>query len=87
MRSRTAFSSGGLEPVLDSGGGAHSVFAKALIDVLRDLDGVAEAQRVYREVAARVAYDSHAYQVPQYAPIKFAGHESGDFLFVPKQSY
>jgi hypothetical protein len=22
-------------------------------------------------------------QVPQYAPIKFAGHESGDFLFVP----
>jgi len=23
-------------------------------------------------------------QVPEYAPIKFAGHESGDFVFVRK---
>jgi len=23
-------------------------------------------------------------QVPQYAPIKFAGHEAGDFFFVPE---
>jgi hypothetical protein len=87
MRSRTVLSSGGLAPVLDGGGGAHSVFAKALIGVLQDLDEVAEGQRLYREVAARVAYEASKYQVeqvPQYAPIKFAGHESGDFLLVPK---
>ena len=87
MRSRTVLSSGGLAPVLDGGGGAHSVFAKSLLGVLQDLDEVAEGQRIYREVAARVAYEASKYQVeqvPQYAPIKFAGHESGDFVFVPR---
>jgi hypothetical protein len=87
MRSRTVLSSGGLAPVLDGGGGANSVFAKSLLGVLEDLDEVAEGQRIYREVAARVAYEASKYQVeqvPQYAPIKFAGHESGDFVFVPK---
>lgn len=86
MRSRTVLSSGGLAPVLDGGGGAHSVFANALIGVLNDLDEIAEGQKIYREVAARVAFEANRYQVeqvPQYAPIKFAGHESGDFLFVP----
>lgn len=88
MRSRTVLTSGGLAPVLDGGGGAHSVFAKALIGVLEDIGDVAEGQRIFREVAARVAFDANKYQVeqvPEYAPIKFAGHESGDFLFVPRR--
>ncbi|HEX2245327.1 MAG TPA: hypothetical protein VHH94_03455, partial [Gammaproteobacteria bacterium] len=34
-RSRMVLTSGGLEPVLDAGGGNHSVFAKALLDVLK----------------------------------------------------
>ena len=42
-RSRTALTSGGLEPVLDAGGGGHSVFAKAFLEALgentRVLDG------------------------------------------------
>ena len=87
MRSRTAMTSGGLAPVLDGGGGAHSVFAKAFLAVLRDLNDVTEGQRVYREVSARVAYEATRYQVeqvPEYAPIKYAGHEAGDFLFVPQ---
>jgi hypothetical protein len=87
MRSRTVLTSGGLAPVLDGGGGSHSVFAKALLGVLRDIDDVTEGQRVFREVAARVAFDASRYQVeqvPEYSPIKFAGHESGDFLFLPK---
>jgi TPR repeat protein len=33
-RSRMVLTSGGLEPVLDAGGGNHSVFAKALLEVL-----------------------------------------------------
>lgn len=87
-RSRTFMSSGGLRPVLDSGGGNHSVFAKAFLDVLNENQDVIEGQRVYKEVAARVAYAATRLkfeQVPEYAPIRYAGHESGDFLFVPKR--
>lgn len=87
MRSRTALTSGGLAPVLDGGGGEHSVFAKAFLAVLKNLSDITEGQRVYREVSARVAYEANRYQVeqvPEYAPIKYSGHEAGDFIFVPK---
>ena len=87
MRSRTALTSGGLAPVLDGGGGDHSVFAKAFLDSLASLDDISEGQKVYREVAARVAYVASRYQVeqvPQYAPIKYAGHEAGDYIFIPE---
>ncbi len=86
-RSRTAMTSGGLEPVLDSGGGNHSIFARVLIEVLEQNREVLEGQRIFREVAARVTWAAEGTdfeQVPQYAPIKFAGHESGDFFFVPQ---
>jgi hypothetical protein len=88
-RSRTVLSSGDLKPVLDSGGGEHSVFARAWLDVLSKNDDVLEGERLYREIAARVAYAADALnfeQVPQYAPIRYAGHEAGDFLFMPKGS-
>jgi TPR repeat protein/uncharacterized caspase-like protein len=87
MRSRTALTSGGLAPVLDGGGGNHSVFAKSLLTVLRELNDITEGQRVFREVSARVSFEATRYQVeqvPEYAPIKYAGHEAGDFLFIPK---
>jgi TPR repeat protein len=86
-RSRTALTSGGLAPVLDGGGGEHSVFAKAFLGVLNEISDITEGQRVYREVSARVAFDANRYQVeqlPEYAPIKFSGHEAGDYLFVPR---
>ena len=86
-RSRTALTSGGLEPVLDSGGGNHSIFARVLLEVLEQNREVLEGQRMFREVAARVTWAAEGTdfeQVPQYAPIKFAGHESGDFFFVPQ---
>ena len=85
-RSRTALTSGGLAPVLDSGGGKNSIFAKALLDVLEAVDEPIEGQRLFHELSARVAWAAEAQrfeQLPQYAPIKFAGHESGDFFFVP----
>lgn len=59
-RSRTNLSSGDLKPVLDIGGGEHSVFAKAWLDVLKNNDDILEGQRVYREIAARVAYAADA---------------------------
>jgi uncharacterized caspase-like protein len=85
-RSRTVLSSGGLQPVLDSGGGDHSVFAKAFLDVLATNNEILEGQRLGLEVAARVSYAASAALVnqdPQYAPIRFAGHEAGDFVLLP----
>src|SRR5215813_6348282 len=85
-RSRTVLSSGGLQPVLDSGGGNHSVFAKAFLDVLAGNTEILDGQRLGLEIAARVSYAAANVAVeqdPQYAPIRYAGHEAGDFLFVP----
>jgi uncharacterized caspase-like protein len=86
-RSRTALTSGGEAPVPDVGSGQHSYFAKAFLSVLRDNNRLIEAQRVFREVATSLALsaiDSPVPQIPQYAPIRFAGHESGEFFFLPK---
>ncbi|GIX46722.1 MAG: hypothetical protein KatS3mg131_0933 [Candidatus Tectimicrobiota bacterium] len=86
-RSRTVLTAGDLQPVLDSGGGGHSVFARAFLAVLADNLEVLEGQRLHQEIAARVTYAAAAAlveQVPQYAPLRYAGHEAGDFLFVPQ---
>jgi uncharacterized caspase-like protein len=85
-RSRTVLTSGGLQPTLDAGGGGHSVFAKALLDVLSGNNDVMEGRKLYKEVAARVAYaasNMNFEQVPEYAPVKHTGHEGGDFFLVP----
>lgn len=86
-RSRTALTSGGVQPVPDTGSGNHSYFARAFLNVLQDNNRLMEAQRLYREVATSLALNSinsPIPQNPQYAPIRYAGHESGDFFFMPK---
>jgi len=86
-RSRTALTSGGLGPVLDSGSNQHSVFANAFLDTLQNNNTVVEGYSVYRHVANKVtttAAKLHLEQTPQYAPIRHSGHEAGEFLFVPK---
>lgn len=86
-RSRTVLTSGGIAPVMDAGGGKHSVFARALLAVLEANGDVLDGQRLHREVAARVAYAAANLrfdQVPEYAPIRFAGHEAGEFFLVPR---
>lgn len=88
-RSRLALTSGGLSPVLDAGGGQHSVFASAVIDVLRGNQDLLEGRDLYEQVAARVAYRASNLsfdQVPEYAPIRFAGHEAGTFFLKPTGS-
>ena len=86
-RSRTALTSGGVQPVPDTGSGKHSYFTRAFLNVLQDNNRMLEAQRLYREVSsslALAAIDSPIAQSPGYSPIQFAGHESGDFFFVPR---
>jgi len=85
-RARVALTSGGLTPVMDAGGGGHSVFNRALTEALSANDEILEAQRLYRQVAARVSHVADAAgieQEPECAPIRHAGHEAGDFLFIP----
>ena len=84
-RSRMVMTSGGLEPVLDSVGGSHSAFAQPFIELLQANVGVLSGQEMFRLLQLRVAATAQrvaAQQVPEYAPIKFAGHEAGDFFFV-----
>ena len=86
-RTRTVLTSGGVKPVLDSGGGDHSIFAGALIDVLRGNDRILEGSQLYKQVLVRVKSASKRLKVdqnPQYAPLKYAGHEAGEFFFLPK---
>ena len=79
-RARLALTSGGLEPVSDSGGGRHSAFAKALLDVLRANDSVLDGTQLFSAIRRQVMLN--APQTPEYSDIRFAGHEGGDFLFV-----
>lgn len=84
-RSRMVLTSGGVEPVLDSAGGLHSAFAQIFIELLGANGGVLPGQDLFRLLQLRVAAIAQrleTQQVPEYAPIKFAGHESGDFFFV-----
>ena len=55
-RSRTVLTSGGVAPVSDSGGGQHSIFARAFLDVLRQSNFVLSGQQLFQEVSARVTY-------------------------------
>lgn len=85
-RSRTALTSGGLAPVLDAGGGGHSIFARSLLDALSRPADPLETYLLWSSVKARVMYETRSLrqqQVPEYAPIQYAGHEGGEFFFVP----
>jgi hypothetical protein len=79
-RARTALVSGGVEPVQDGGGGLHSVFAKVFLQTLKENTGVLEGGQLFLQLRRLVAVN--AAQTPEYADIRFANHEGGDFLFV-----
>jgi hypothetical protein len=86
-RSRLLLTSGGVEPVVDTAGGPHSPFAQAFLDLLRQNRGVLPTQELFRRLQLEVmtmVERLDVRQVPEYAPIRFAGHEAGDFLFVRK---
>ena len=81
-RARVVLSSGGLEPVADSGGGKHSVFTAQFLQALRSNEGVLDGTQMFERV--RQAVVLNADQTPEYSDIRKAGHEGGDFLFVRK---
>ena len=80
---RVALVSGGLEPVADSGGGGHSPFAKAFINVLKENNEVIDGTQLFSKLRRPVAVSTQ--QTPEYSDVRNAGHEGGDFLFVRKK--
>ena len=83
--SRTVLTSGGIQPVLDSGGGQHSIFAESLLKELRSAKGPIDAYKVYLKVSAEVQQKASRLgfnQAPTYAPIQHTGHGGGEFIFV-----
>lgn len=86
-RSRLLLSSGGDQPVLDTGGGNNSVFARAFLEELETNQAVLAAPELFARIRKRVAAmaaTNKFIQTPEFKSIKGAGHEVGDFFLVPK---
>jgi hypothetical protein len=82
--SRSALTSGGLEPVVDEGKDKHSIFAYYFLKAMREIDASCfPTSLVYERL--KVAVGLNAPQTPQYKEIRDVGSESGEFVFVRKQ--
>ncbi len=85
-KARTVLTAGGVSPVRDGGGGEHSVFAKAFLASLKSNDQLLEGYALYLSILKRMNANPNQQGLPQspdYAPIKHAGHEAGEFFFKP----
>lgn len=86
-RVRTVLSSGSVRPVLDeSPDSEHSVFAEKLIAILRKNAEPLEAYELFFRLQSSVqnaAAKLNVKQTPQYAPLRHAGHQAGEFIFLP----
>ncbi len=86
LMTRVALSSGGLQPVIDSlDNSEHSVFANALLKVLKGNRDLLDADSLATQVAHSVAIATkdNVRQVPRYAPLAAGGHQGGEFYFTP----
>jgi hypothetical protein len=79
--SRLLMSSGGNEPVLDSGGKSHSIFAQAFLDGLHQIekDAFTADELFTNYIRERVA--GMVKQTPEYKMIQNSGHQGGEFVF------
>jgi peptidoglycan hydrolase-like protein with peptidoglycan-binding domain len=64
-KARVVMTSGGLEPVLDSGGDGHSVFASAFIRSLKETGDIIDGTDLFSKVRRRVMLDAN--QKPEYS--------------------
>ncbi len=84
-RPRMVLASGGDRPVYEPIGAQHSIFARALVDVLRENHGMIMGEDLFRRIEPRVRREAARLgveQQPQYLPILDSDHESGDFVLV-----
>ena len=81
-KSRFVLTAGAFAPVLDGGGGNHSVFARAFLDVLLANNEIISAPKIYEQVAPIVmnlAERQDHNQTPLFGYLASAGHEFGNF--------
>lgn len=86
-KSRVAITSGGLTPVLDGGGGGHSVFARVMINFLKNNSTPLTATRLYAstfENVTNLSLKMKSEQTPQKGNLLLHGHEGPDFVFLPR---
>ncbi len=83
LNSRKALTSGGVEPVLDKGREGHSVFGYYFLQALtKNTEKYFDAGQIFESLKVPVVNNS--YQTPLYNPIRNAGDEGGQFIFIMK---
>lgn len=81
--SRTAMTSGGLEPVMDGGKEGHSVFTYYLLKSLgSNQNKFFDASQLFNDI--KVAVINNSNQTPGFSPIVNTGDEGGQFIFIKK---
>ncbi|MHC1704746.1 MAG: caspase family protein [Tenuifilaceae bacterium] len=83
--SRTALTSGGIEPVMDGGKDGHSVFSYYLLkSLVGNQNQFFDASQLYNDL--KVAVINNSNQTPGFSPIVNTGDEGGQFIFIKKQN-
>jgi len=83
LPSRKAISSGGIEPVMDGGKDGHSIFAYYLLKSLgTNNNKYFDASQLFESIKIPIVNNSE--QSPNFQPIKDAGDEGGQFIFILK---
>jgi len=84
-RSRTVLSSGGDAPVLDASfDGNHSVFTKALLELLETNTGIIYGEALHAALREMVRFNAEQLdftQIPLFSEIAAANHGNGQFVF------
>lgn len=84
---RLVITSGGVSPVLDSGGGSHSLFAEILLKTLKNNNGVLNSDQIFGPIREYVIKNSKVLgikQKPERKVLLQFVDEGGDFLFFAK---
>jgi hypothetical protein len=83
-RAAVVMSSGGNEPVFDSGKNGHSTFAWSFMRALENVATWRPGSNVFEQVRFAVAREVP--QRPQYGASRLGGHQSGgDYVFEQRQ--
>jgi hypothetical protein len=83
LSSRKALTSGGVEPVMDKGKENHSIFAYYFIEALKkNTEKYFDAGQIFDFI--KIPVINNSYQTPAYSPIRNAGDEGGQFIFIKK---
>jgi len=79
--SRVLIASGGNEPVSDSGGKNHSIFADVFINSLKNPPYTEFTAEELLILQIKESVAGRAEQTPEYKIIRNSGHDGGDFIF------